>query len=366
MADPAPAPAAALAPPPTPGAGLVLSDETKHHGLRSLFSIEPTNMTELIGMAKMYAESELVPKDYWKKPQNIIIAVQMGRSVGLSTMQSILSIAVINGRPTIWGDAIPALLYYHNVLDPSYGNGGILERSPDEAWAKQEGECSIMRKGWTTPLIRRFTYADAEKAGLIKRSQGGEGARGVGPWVTYPGRMLQMRARSWAARDACPDIMKGLIGREEAEDIVDAQTGKPASGFRAPKTMIDMQEVGRFTEETRRDAGTAPARPGIGGGGPRPAPADASDAKVWKGVIDKITQADTRNANVKKYTLIGKDGTKFGTIKEDVMKRGKEFASSGELAQIKYTVSQYGNDILSVEAGVQPPDADDPASEREV
>lgn len=361
--DPTPTPAA-LAPAPSPGAALVLTDESKHHALRSLFSIEPSNMTELISMSKMYAESELVPKDFQKKPQNIIIAVQMGRSVGLSTMQSILSIAVINGRPTIWGDAIPALLYYHQALDPSFGNGGILERSPDEAWAKQEGECQIMRKGWTTPLVRRFTYAEAEKAGLIKRSQGGEGSRGVGPWITYPGRMLQMRARSWAARDACPDIMKGLIGREEAEDIRDARTGERVSNFAPPKTIIDVGEVQRFTEEAKREGGGAAPRPA---GPPRPSAADASDAKVWKGAIDKMTQADTKNPNVKKITIIGKDGTKFSTINKDLTAKAKEFASSGELAQIKYTVSQYGNDVVSIEAAVQPPpDADDPASEREV
>lgn len=355
MADPIPQ-APALAPAPSPGAALVLTDETRHHSLRSLFSIEPSNMTELLGMAKMYAESELVPKDYWKKPHNIVIAVQMGRSVGLSAMQSILSIAVINGRPTIWGDAIPALLYYHDVLDKDFGNGGIIERSPDEALAVKEGECQIKRKGWSAPLIRRFTMADAEKAGLPQRS----GASGT--WNTYPGRMLQMRARSWAARDACPDIMKGLFGREEAEDIRDAVTGEPASGYRAPKSTIDMKEMEKFTEETQRQAGASGARPS-GGGGPRP-PAQASNEKAWNGVIDKITQAPTSNPKVIKYTLLGKDGQKFSTIKADLMNKAKEFASSGDFVTIKFTVSQYGNDAVAIEAAQQPPDAgqDEPGS----
>ena len=50
---------------------------------------------------------------------------------------------------------------------------------------------------------------DAKRAGLWTKA---------GPWQTYPRRMLQMRARSFALRDAFPDVLKGLISVEEALD----------------------------------------------------------------------------------------------------------------------------------------------------
>ena len=41
---------------------------------------------------------------------------------------------------------------------------------------------------------------------------------GKNVWKSYPDRMLQMRARGFALRDSFPDVLKGLITREEAQD----------------------------------------------------------------------------------------------------------------------------------------------------
>ena len=365
-----------LTEPPALGLGLVLTDESKHHALSTMFSIEPSNITELLAVAKMYAQSELVPKDYWKKPQNIVIAIQMGRSVGLSSMQALLSIAVINGRPTIWGDAIPALLYYHKVLDSEFHQGGIHERAPHEALATKTGHCEIMRKGWGEALVREFTYQEAVDAKLIERSKGGDGARGVGPWITYPGRMLQMRARGWAARDACPDILKGLGIREEVEDtIIDARTGRPVGGIRAPKTIIDgkatigekgLKDMERFVDETNR--ATPPQNSGSIAG-PRPTSGAAlagetppSNARTWIGQIVRMTQEQVgKEKKTTKYTIHGKNQEgeiKFGTIRREEMEKAKVFASTGELAKVTYTHNeQYrNNDFISIAAAEQPPE----------
>jgi hypothetical protein len=51
--------------------------------------------------------------------------------------------------------------------------------------------------------------AEAKKAGLWGKQ---------GPWTQYPRRMLQMRARGFALRDAFPDVLRGLVTAEEAAD----------------------------------------------------------------------------------------------------------------------------------------------------
>ena len=68
--------------------------------------------------------------------------------------------------------------------------------------------CVVKRRD-RSAVVRTFSEADAKKAGLWGKA---------GPWQQYPSRMLQMRARSWALRDAFPDALRGLGIREEVQD----------------------------------------------------------------------------------------------------------------------------------------------------
>jgi hypothetical protein len=61
-------------------------------------------------------------------------------------------------------------------------------------------------------VSRKFSAQDAKKAGLLNKA---------GPWTQYPDRMLQMRARGFCARDAVPDVLRGMYVREEMEDARD-------------------------------------------------------------------------------------------------------------------------------------------------
>ena len=48
-----------------------------------------------------------------------MLAVQLGSEVGLRPMQALQNIAVINGRPAVWGDALPGLCKASPVYDTS-------------------------------------------------------------------------------------------------------------------------------------------------------------------------------------------------------------------------------------------------------
>jgi len=152
-------------------------------------------------MSTALASSQLVPTAYRNKPEDCFVALQMGSEVGLSPMQSIQSIAVINGKPSLYGDAGLALVQSHRAF------GGI-EEEITGAGDKMVATCKITRKGMP-PVIRTFSMADAKMAGLSGKS---------GPWKTYPRRMLQMRARWWAMRDSFADALAGLQGAEEVID----------------------------------------------------------------------------------------------------------------------------------------------------
>ena len=169
--------------------------------------LRPQSFDQLMQFANMAAKSQLVPKDYIGKPENVMLAVQMGSEIGLAPMQALQNIAVINGRPAVWGDAMLALCKASPVCDD------VVERVDGEG-ANMKAVCVATRSG-KEPVTVSFSMADAKLAGLSGKQ---------GPWTQYPKRMLQMRARGFALRDAFPDVLKGLISAEEAQDIPDGQS----------------------------------------------------------------------------------------------------------------------------------------------
>lgn len=162
----------------------------------------PATITEAIQFSEMLAKSQMVPRQYQNKPEDIMVAVQWGYEIGLAPLQALQNISVINGKPSVYGDAAMALVQASQVCD------GIEEHIENEGTPNPVAVCIAKRKG-RNPVIARFSVEDAKRAGLWGKQ---------GPWQAYPKRMLQMRARGFALRDAFPDVLKGLITAEEAAD----------------------------------------------------------------------------------------------------------------------------------------------------
>lgn len=165
-------------------------------------SLEPTTLQEAMKFSDILASSTMVPRDFQGKPGNVLVAIQWGREVGLGPLQALQNIAVINGRPSIWGDAAIALVRGHpDCLSVQEGVEGEGET--------RQGWCEVTRRG-EAPQRRTFSVGDAKRAGLLNKP---------GPWTQYPDRMLQLRARGFAIRDVFPDALRGVMTREEAEDM---------------------------------------------------------------------------------------------------------------------------------------------------
>lgn len=156
-------------------------------------------------IAQLMADSDLVPKDFRGSPSNCFIAIQMGAELGLGPFQAVQSIAVINGRPSVWGDALLGLVR---------GSGKLASiREWTEKADDGKGEtayCEVHRRGDKAPVVRSFSLQDAARADLLGKTI----------WKSYPTRMLQMRARAYALRDTFADVMKGIAVAEEMQDAV--------------------------------------------------------------------------------------------------------------------------------------------------
>jgi len=162
----------------------------------------PANITEAIKFSEMLSKSNMVPRAYQGKPEDILVCVQWGYEIGLAPMQALQNIAVINGKPSVYGDAAMALVLASPVCE------GIEETIEGEGTANPVAVCVAKRKG-RNPVRSTFSVEDAKRAGLWAKQ---------GPWSAYPKRMLAMRARGFAIRDAFADVLKGLITAEEAQD----------------------------------------------------------------------------------------------------------------------------------------------------
>jgi hypothetical protein len=177
----------------------------------------PRTIEQAMRLAEMLADSTFVPKDYQGKPGNVLVAVQLGAEVGLSPMAALQSIAVINGRPGLWGDGALAVVTSHPHF-VSIDEG--VEGEGDERF----GWCVLTRQG-RKPLRHEFSVADARRAKLWGKA---------GPWTEYPDRMLVMRPRSWCLRDLFPDALRGLGVVEELRDMRDVPNLAQQEASREP------------------------------------------------------------------------------------------------------------------------------------
>ena len=161
------------------------------------FSLTPQSLDEAIRFAEILSKSDIVPKDFKGNSGNILVAIQWGLELGLQPMQAMQNIAVINGRPSLWGDAVI----------------GLVRGSPlcEHIYETDDGEtatCRVKRRG-EEEQVRTFSMTDAKAAGLSGKQ---------GPWTQYPKRMRQMRARAFALRDVFPDVLRGMPVAEELMD----------------------------------------------------------------------------------------------------------------------------------------------------
>ncbi len=163
-------------------------------------AIIPQSFEEAWRCAQLLCASGMTPKDI-NTPEKVMATIMAGAEIGMPPFQALQSFAIINGRPALWGDGMLAVARSRGVSAKE-----TLAGEGDEMTAT----CVAKRPDTGEETERTFSVADAKRAGLWGKQ---------GPWSSYPKRMLQMRARAWALRDNCADILRGIQMAEEAQDV---------------------------------------------------------------------------------------------------------------------------------------------------
>jgi hypothetical protein len=164
-------------------------------------AIVPQDFDGAWRIATAVVKAGMAPKGL-DTPEKAMVAIMHGMEVGLTPMAALQSIAVVNGRPTIWGDGALGLVQ----------GSGLMESHKE--WFEGSGDtrkafCTVKRKGDPEIKTGEFSVADAKKASLWGKA---------GPWSQYSDRMLKMRARGFALRDGFSDVLRGLGIAEEVQD----------------------------------------------------------------------------------------------------------------------------------------------------
>lgn len=173
-------------------------------------------------MCSRFAASKLVPQQFQGEPASVFVALATGLPLGLSPLACLKSIAVINGRPTLWGDAPVAMILQHPSLVSIDEKATGTIAGLDRCWT-----VSIKRKlpsGQVRTVERSYSVDDAKLAKLWGKT-GREGQ--PTPWVTSPDRMLYNRARAFTIRDAFADVLEGVSLAADLYEDGDADM-KPA------------------------------------------------------------------------------------------------------------------------------------------
>lgn len=158
---------------------------------------------EQMQYAKTVCQGSLVPSAYRGQPANVLIAMDFGRSMGLSPAESLYRITVINGRPSASAELIAA-----NVRRA----GHRLRVTKDDK--ARTATCEIVRRDDPDfTFTATWDMAKAQQANLSGKEN----------WRKYPMAMLTARSITECARDACSDALYGVI--YTGEELGASQTG---------------------------------------------------------------------------------------------------------------------------------------------
>lgn len=156
-------------------------------------------------IATKLSKSSLLPSAVRGKPADLSVILLTGHELGLSPMQALRSIHVVEGRPVLSADLLVGLCKKH----PACKYFRLIESTDEKATYETQ------REGEPEPTRITWTIQQATKAGLTSRHN----------WKAHPAAMLRARAAAALARAVYPDVAMGIYDEDEAAEFIDAGGG---------------------------------------------------------------------------------------------------------------------------------------------
>lgn len=279
-------------------------------------SLQLNTLPDLRAFCTVLAGTDMVPKAYKGKADDILVAMLHGQEVGLPHLQALQSIAVVNGIPSIYGDAALAMVRASGKLEDFDEWIEVENERQDGPFSIQQladagksivAFCRSKRIGMGRERITTYSVLDAKRAGLWDKA---------GPWTNVPQRMLMWRARGWNLRDQFGDVLKGLAIYEEAMDIEKGSDGS----YRAAPIQVEASEIADMNDAQIRQLQVAldekTKAQGNGQSHAEEAPSSVTHETAEKAPVPPKEQAKPATSDTKEAKPNGTKGQKELTASE--------------------------------------------------
>lgn len=200
-----------LAPLDTAAVALQGEDTAEQIKRQAVSLVENTRLLNgIYKLAKMYANSTLVPSNYQRNPDNCFVAIELAGRMSVSPTLVMQNLTVVQGRPAWSGQSCIALVngcgkFSHDLDFNFVGTPG------QDDWGCY---CETIRRSDGKVLKGTLITIGLAKAEKWYDKNGSK-------WQTIPQQMLMYRAASWFARTYCPEVLMGFSTADEAEDITE-------------------------------------------------------------------------------------------------------------------------------------------------
>jgi hypothetical protein len=306
--------------------------------------VAPTTVAELKELAGIAINSGLLSRELQGKgAQAAFVIIATGMELGLSPMQALRSIHVVEGKPVLSADLLVALVKRSGACE--YFR--LVESTPEKATYE------TLRKGEPKPTPLTWTMEDAKRAGLNNRQN----------WKAHPAAMLRARCAAALARAVYPDLLLGVYEESEGEEIAEAAKKKEgATRTVEARTEIHVVDDSETFQRSGKQLERAAARALAQEEPPPPPPAeDAEYEEVEEApqvdipkLIEKrrqeIAAAPTRlELRNKVGAVIGKDPAAVQeAVRADYEARVKYLTFSDLLVETKLEAKKEGADFTAL------------------
>lgn len=161
-------------------------------------------LSTALQIAEELSKSDIIPKEFQKKPANCLIAVELANRLKASPFQVMQNMDVINGRPALRSSFVIACINNSGKIIGSLKFELNEKGTKCRAWA-------IEKETGSKLIGPTITLEMAEKEGWLTKN----GSK----WKTMPDLMLRYRAASFFGRLYCPEIMNGMYTEDEVNEF---------------------------------------------------------------------------------------------------------------------------------------------------
>ena len=294
------------------------------------------NLEDMRTASQLILQSGMCPDGYKTAPQ-VFVGLQTGAEIGLKPMQALNSIAVIHGRPTLWGDSALGMVR----------RSGLLTAFSEEVTGTGDNMVAkvVSTREDKFTVTSEFSAQDAKKARLWDKK---------GPWQTHPKRMLKYKARAFNLRDNFSDILMGMHLTEEMIGEVEEPMASPKCDV--PQRADRRKKVENISSPDKPVESSAMDSAGVGDEIIEPEPIVRAEQAEETEVVTEDTSAlygdllDLFQVKILKEDYLDEDDIKAGFTEwaAEILCRDEDEIDSPE----KFTVAMLNQLKVALEQGV--------------